>query len=117
MPPQPRLHLVYNHWPSADRLLWERGFCNDDPFAEISGARLAKASQDRCLWTWRRFLGFLAIHEPTALEVHPTERLTFARVRLLIVHLAETNAPRSVASHIEALYQAARAMMPERERP
>ena len=76
---------------------------------------MAKASQDRCLWTWRRFLGFLAIHEPTALEVHPTERLTFARVRLLIVHLAETNAPRSVASHIEALYQAARAMMPDRD--
>jgi integrase/recombinase XerD len=67
------------------------------------------------MWAWRRFLGFLAIHEPPALEVAPTERLTIERVRLLVAHLAETNAPQSVASHVDALYQAARAMMPERD--
>jgi len=67
------------------------------------------------MWAWRRFLGFLAIHEPTALEVAPIERLTIERVRPLVAHLAETNAPQSVASHIGALYQAARMMMPERD--
>ena len=96
-------------------MLWDRGFCSDDPFAEVSGARLAKASRDRCLWTWRRLLGFLAIDEPAALEIPPTERLTIARVRSFVAHLAETNAPRSVASHVGALYQAARVMMPERD--
>jgi integrase len=115
VPPQPRLHLIYGQWPPADRLLWERAFYNDDPFAEAAGARLAKTSQDRCLQTWRRFLGFLAIHEPAALEVAPNERLTVERVRPFVAHLAETNIPSSVASRIEALYQAARAMMPERD--
>ena len=62
---------------------------------------------------WRRFLGFLAISEPTALEVAPNERLTIERVRAFVAHLAETRAPRSVASSVDALYQAARVIMPE----
>src|SRR5471030_55318 len=110
---KPRLHLTYNQWPVADRLLWERAFGNDDPFAEA--ARLAKASQERCMWAWRRFLGFLAIHEPTALEIAPNERLTTERVRALVSHLAETNAPRSVVSLVDSLYLGARVMMPEHD--
>ena len=113
--PKPRLHLLYKDWPLADRLLWERAFCNDDPFAEASGARLAKASQERCMWAWRRFLGFLAIHEPAALEVALNERLTIERIRPFVRHLAQTNAPNSVASVVEALYTAVRAMMPDRD--
>lgn len=110
---KPRLHLTYNQWPVADRLLWERAFCNDDPFADAT--RLAKASQERCLWAWRRFLGFLAIYESTALEIAPNERLTAERVRALVSHLAETNAPRSVVSLVDALYLGARVMMPEHD--
>lgn len=113
--PQPRLHLLYKNWPLADRLLWGRAFCNDDPFAEASGARLAKASKERCMWAWRRFLGFLAIHEPAALEIAPNERVTIERIRPFVRHLAQTNAPNSVASVVEALYTAARAMMPDRD--
>jgi len=62
---------------------------------------------------WRRFLGFLAIHEPAALDIAPPERLTIERVRVLAAHLAETCAPQSVGSLVDALYQAARVMMPE----
>ena len=112
---EPRLHLPYGQWPAADRLLWERAMGSDDPFADAAGARLAKASQHNYLFAWRRFLGFLAIHEPTALELAPTERLTIERVRSFVAHLAETNTPRSVASQVDALYQAARVMMPERD--
>ena len=53
------------------------------------------------------------IHEPAALELAPTERLTIERVRPFVAHLAETNTPRSVASQVDALYHAARVMMPE----
>jgi hypothetical protein len=113
--PKPRLHLPFDQWPSADRLLWERAMSGDDPFAEGGGARLAKATQDRCMWAWRRSLGFLAIHEPTALEIAPAERLTIERVRLLVAHLTETCAPQSVASNVDALYQAVRMMMPEHD--
>ena len=114
--PEPRLHLPYAQWPAADRLLWERAMgSDDDPFADAAGARLAKASQHDYLFAWRRFLGFLAIHEPTALELAPAERLTIERVRPFVAHLAETNIPRSVAGQVDAVYKAARVMMPERD--
>jgi integrase/recombinase XerD len=110
--PKPQLHLPYGDWPATDRLLWEHAFGQDDPFAEI---RLAKASQDRCMWSWRRFLGFLALNEPDALEITPAERLTIGRVKTFVAHIAETNAPNSVAAVIEGLYKAARAMVPDHD--
>jgi len=110
--PRPRLHLPYAKWPAPDRLLWQRGFHNDDPFADV---RLAKASQDRCMWAWRRYLGFLANTEPEALEIATAQRLTIDRVKLFITHVAESNAPNSVASIAEALCTAARVMMPNQD--
>jgi integrase len=112
---KPRLLLPYVQWPAADRLLWERAMGSDDPFAVAAGARLTKTSQQNYLVAWRRFLGFLAIHEPTALEVVPMERITVERVRSFVAHLSETNIPRSVASQVDALYKAAQVMMPERD--
>ena len=110
---EPRLHLAYDQWPASDQVIWERAMRGDDPFA--AGVHLAKASRHDYLFAWRRFLGFLTIHEPTALGLPPSERLTADRVRALRAHLAETNAPRSVAGIIGALYHAARLMMPERD--
>jgi integrase/recombinase XerD len=113
--PEPRLHLPYLEWPAADRLLWERAVSNDDPFAEATGARLSKASRRSYLFGWRRFLGFLAISEPDALQVAPHERLTIERVRAFVSHLTETNTPRSVANQVQMFYLAARLMMAERD--
>jgi hypothetical protein len=98
--PKPRLHLPYREWPAGDRMLWEHAFGQDDPFAAI---RLARASRDRCLWSWRRYLGFLANNEPEALELEPADRLTVARVKPFVAHLATTNAPSSVAAVVEGL--------------
>jgi integrase/recombinase XerD len=112
---KPRLHLPYDRWPAADRLLWEQAMASDDPFADAAGARLSKASQHNYLFTWRRFLGFLVLHEPNALEVAPNERLTTERVRLFVDHLAETNVPQSVACQVGTLYQVARIMMPDED--
>ena len=72
---KPRLHLPYDRWPAADRLLWKQAMASDDPFADAAGARLSEASQHNYLFAWRRFLGFLATHEPTALEVAPNDVL------------------------------------------
>jgi integrase len=111
--PEPRLHLPYNQWPAADRMLWQRAMSSDDPFADASGARLAQASQHCYLFAWRRFLGFLAIYEPIALEFTPAKRLTINRVRAFRAHLAETNAPISVAVVVDGVYKAVRLMLPE----
>jgi integrase/recombinase XerD len=109
----PRLHLPYAQWPALDKLLWARAIGGDDPFADGAGARLAKTSQHRYLFGWRRFLGFLAIADPAALEIAPRDRLTIERVREFAAHLAGSNSPRSVAIQVDALYKAARVMMPE----
>jgi integrase len=62
---------------------------------------------------WRRFLGFLTIEEPSALDGTSTERLTTERARRFAEHLGETNRPQSVAGQIDMLYKAARVLMPE----
>jgi hypothetical protein len=105
------LHLPYSEWPQADRVLWQRAMRDDDPFA--TGAHLADASKHDYLFAWRRFLGFLATHEPSALKTPPAERLTPDRVRGFRTHLAETNIAISVAAVVDALYKAARLLMPE----
>lgn len=85
----------------------------DDPFGNAAGQQFAKATLQNYLLAWRRFLGLLAIVEPSALDATPSERLTIERVRVLVHHLAETNTPRSVAAQIGRLYTVARMMMPD----
>jgi integrase/recombinase XerD len=113
--PRPRLHLPFAHWPAEDRRLWQDATQNDDPFSDAPGARLAKTTLHKHWMGWRRFLGFLAITEGTALEIAPAERLTSERVRRFAEHLAETNTPHSVAIQMDALYGAARSMMPDKD--
>ena len=112
----PRLHLPFGQWPAADQRLWENAMdSNDDPFCDAPGARLAQSTRQKYMFAWRRFLGFLAIREPLALEADPAERLTIERVRAYVSHLAETNTPQSVAIQVDALYQTARILMPQQD--
>jgi len=108
-----QLHLPFDQWPSADRLLWEQATSDSDPFSDAAGARLAVRSKHQYLFAWRRFLGFLQIKDRSALALPPAERLSKERVRAFANHLAETNIPRSVAIQVDALYKAARIMLPE----
>jgi integrase len=110
----PRLHLPASQWPAADQRLWaDAMYSNDDPFCDAPGARLAHATRDKYRFGWRRFLGFLALSDPLALRVDPAERITIARVRSYVSHLAVTHAPQSIAARVDELYQAARIMMPQ----
>jgi integrase/recombinase XerD len=113
--PKPQLHLPFADWPVADRDLWQRAFMGDDPFDGGVGARLAQTSKQRYLVGWRRFLGYLALEDPSALEAMPADRLTHKRVHAFVQHLRLTNGVRSVAIQLEAMYHAARLMMPERD--
>jgi hypothetical protein len=95
--------------------MWSDAVNDDDPFTGGGGARLAKATQHKYWMGWRRFLGFLRIVEPHALEIAPPKRLTTERVRRFVEHLRETNTSHSVAIQMDSLYGAARTMIPERD--
>ena len=113
--PQPKLHLPYADWPEVDRQIWNFAVNDDDPFTDGLAARLSKTTLHKHWMGWRRFLGFLAITEPGALELAPDTRITAERVRRFVEHLRETNTPHSVAIQIDSLYGAARTMMPEQD--
>ena len=113
--PQPILHLPFANWPETDKIMWQSELDGDDPFSDGIAARLAKTTLHKYWMGWRRFLGFLTITEPEALELAPPERLTNERVRRFAKHLAETNTPHSVAIQMDSLYGAARTMMPDRD--
>ena len=112
---RPKLHLPYADWPATDRKLWQRAFSSDDPFDGGAGMCLAQTSKQRYLVGWRRFLGYLALEDPDALEVAPAHRLTRQRIHGFIEHLRQTNGAHSVAIQVEAMYHAARVMMPEED--
>jgi integrase/recombinase XerD len=113
--PKPRLHLPFADWPEIDRRTWNAAIENDDPFDDGPGARLAKRTLHKYWMGWRRFLGFLTITEPDALEKKPFERLTRERVRGFVEHLRETNTPHSVAIQMDSLYGAAQTLMPDKQ--
>jgi integrase/recombinase XerD len=48
-----------------------------------------------------------------ALAIAPAERLTKERIKLFVCHLEESHTPHSVAIQVDALYKAARIMMPQ----
>src|ERR1700737_873584 len=109
------LHLPFDQWPAEDQSLWINATSDTDPFSEASGARLAASSKTQYWFAWRRFLGFLTINELSAMKLSPDGRLTRDRVRAYVDHLNETRIPRSVAIEVDALYKAARVMMPEQD--
>jgi integrase len=113
--PRVLLHLPFDQWPAADQSLWINATSDTDPFSEASGARLAAASKNQYWFAWRRFLGFLTKNELSTMKLSPDGRLTRDRVRAYVDHLNETRIPRSVAIEVDALYKAARVMMPEKD--
>ena len=111
--PKPNLHLPFADWPEMDRRMWNDALASDDPFDDAPGARLAKTTLHKYWMGWRRFLGFLSLEKPDALDSKPSERLTKEAVRCFVNHLRQTNTPHSVAIQIDSLYGAARTMMPD----
>jgi integrase len=110
--PIPKLHLPFADWPEEDKLLWEQVTADDDLFADAPGARLADKTLHSRLMAWRRFLGFLKLHHRDIFALPAEARLTVDVARLYAKHIAETNTPYSTACQVDALYSAARTMLP-----
>jgi integrase len=106
------LHLPFAEWPTEDQERWFAAIDNRDVFSDALGAHLSPASKDQYLYGWRRYLGFLSINRPETLERPLEERLAPSLVKQFVEHLRTTNTERSTAIQIDAMYKAARIMMP-----
>src|SRR5947208_1140593 len=113
--PSPKLHLPFDQWPEADQRLWANATARDDPFDDAPGARLAKTTLHGRWMAWRRFLGFLTITEPEALQIPAAKRVTIEQVRKYARHLGETNTPYSVACQVDVFYGAVRILLPKED--
>src|SRR5262249_40746778 len=82
-----RLHLPFAQWPELDKVLWGTALAAADPFEPTTGGRLSAASRQRYFMGWRRFVGFLALCEPEALQLSPAERLCPDRIKGFAHHL------------------------------
>ena len=115
--PRKLKHLPERLWPAEDHQLFEAAYAPGDVFDEKRGAgvHLAEGSRRSIRFAWRRWLGFLAEHDPKALQLPAIDRITPARVRRYVEHLSAGMASSSVAVTIALLYMGARLVAPQRD--
>ena len=110
-------HLPVDQWPEADRTAFEWAYEPGDIFDETAGpgAHLAPGTRLMIGTTYRRWLGFLAEHEPGSLLELPAERITPHRLRAFVDQLTSECRMTTVAHVVGNLDVAARLIAPERD--
>jgi integrase len=110
-------HLPEDQWPPDDHQLFAIAYAPGDIFDDTRGpgAHLAAGTRRAIRFGWRRWLGFLKSHDPTALQLPAPERVTPARMRAYVEHLGDDMAPISVANMVAQLYGGARLIAPDRD--
>ncbi|MGF1609003.1 MAG: hypothetical protein ACFCUQ_06380 [Kiloniellales bacterium] len=112
---RPFKHLPFEEWPASDRAAWDAAFVEGDIFEETQGpgAHLSAGSQRTILFSYRRWLGFLAALQPQAMEGPPAGRITPARLRDYVAVLEDEGSATTTAIAVHGLYLAARLLAPE----
>ena len=113
--PEPRLHLPYAQWPAADRLLWERAMGSDDPFRRCSRCSLGQGLAARLsvrMAAVPRVLGDPRTHRIGS----RSGRTAYHRARPSVRRPSCRDQHSTIGrGQVDALYKAARVMMPERD--
>lgn len=114
MPRVPKKHLPFSAWPPVDRQLWDRTFAAD-VLDDESTAHLANATVVGMQTAYRRYLGFLANHDPARLEIEPQARVDVESIRVFVAHLRESCRDTSVASLLHTLRVTLSYFFPQRD--
>jgi integrase/recombinase XerD len=109
-----RLRLLLPDWPEPDRTALDAAFTKEDRFRHGPAAHWAQSTRDTVEIANGRWLGFLALSEPSALTEHPVERLTEERLTRYVDHLAETAESVGRYVYLEHLQRGLRVMYPGR---
>jgi hypothetical protein len=109
-------HLPKELWPPQDRALLDAAFAPGDVFDDSGGpgAHLSAATRRGIVGAWRRWLGFLTRHRPTACSLPAAERVTPLLVRDYVEQLRTEISSTSVATAVAQLYDCMRVIAPER---
>ena len=107
-------HLPLEEWPSADHDAFDHAYAPGDIFDETCGpgAHHSQGWRRMVQSSYRRWLGFLAEHDPAALLEPPAMRITPERLRIFIEQLSAEVRSTTVAMTIANLYAAARLIAP-----
>ena len=98
--------------PEADRLALEAAFAKEDRFRRGPAAHWAESTRKKVIAALCRWLGFLALIEPSALAEHPLDRLTEDRLLRYLDYIAATVASVGQYVYFEQLHRALRVMFP-----
>ena len=108
--------LPFSSWPEPDRLAWATIFAEGDVFdGRGPGAHWAKPTRQAAYYDYRRWLGFLADHDPAALAKPLADRVTPARLRAYLESMNELSRV-TTATYVRRLLSILRAAAPERSR-
>lgn len=110
-------HLRVEDWPKADVEVFTKAYELGDIFDETAGpgAHLREGTRKMIRTAYRRWLGFLAEHNPETLLEPPVNRITLGRVRTFVHTLEKETRSTSVAMAIDNLCYAAVLIAPERD--
>ncbi len=103
-------------WPAPDQAAWAASLLPGDPFSPGGvAARWASATVELVINGYGRYLTFLAIRGLLDPAQPPAMRVRRAWLDIYLDELKATNAPYTVATRIEQLGNAMRAMVPEQD--
>jgi integrase/recombinase XerD len=106
-------HLPQSDWPVEDLKRLGAAFETGDIFDDDrpAGAHLSAATRRHVEFCYARWLRFLAVHEPEALELAAERRITQPRVQAYVLNMAPLRMT-TVASELDGLGMAARSIAP-----
>jgi integrase/recombinase XerD len=99
------------NWPDEDQRRWREALAPVDPFVEGSGARAhhSPRSNVKAEKGHGRFLTYLKLFEPEALNKSPANRLTPQRIRAYVQHLRDIgNGSGTILCRLQELREIAR---------
>jgi hypothetical protein len=108
-----RQGLPLGAWPEPDRNAWAAATAEGDIFeCRGAAAHWAETTRNAVIAAYGRWLGFLAVCEPSALAEEPVQRLTDKRLARYLDHLAQTAGTVGQWAYFAHLRDAVRVMFP-----
>jgi site-specific recombinase XerD len=108
-----RQGLPLGAWPEPDRNAWAGATTEGDIFdGRGAAAHWAETTRNAVIAAYGRWLGFLAVSEPSALAEEPVRRLAGERLARYLDHLAQTAGTVGQWAYFAHLRDAVRVMFP-----